>query len=77
MPTSIGVVLGGMMGTLIGALMSGIVGAGLVHPRLKQVVNHLEIGQSVVTICSRDRDEHDRAMHAVQHDSLEVVSNRG
>ena len=49
MPTSIGVLLGGIMGTAVGALMSGIVGAGLVHPKLKQVIKHLEVGQAAIT----------------------------
>ncbi|MFT4515510.1 MAG: hypothetical protein ACI89X_003764 [Planctomycetota bacterium] len=76
MPCSIGVLLGGMMGTGVGALMSGIVGAGLVHPRLKQVIKHLEIGQAAVAISNYTRNEHRRAIELVQHESLEFETNR-
>ncbi|MFT6081363.1 MAG: hypothetical protein ACJAYX_001939 [Planctomycetota bacterium] len=76
MPASIGLLLGGMMGTGIGTLMSGIVGAGLVHPRLKQVIKHLELGQAAVAISNYTRNEHQRAIELVQPKSLEFETNR-
>ena len=76
MLTSIGVLLGGIMGTAVGALMSGIVGAGLVHPKLKQVIKHLELGQSAITVSSYTRDAHRRAIELVQPKSLEFETNR-
>lgn len=76
MPESIGVLLGGIMGTGVGSLMSGIVGAGLVHPRLKQVINHLEIGQAAVAVSNYSRDEHRRAVDLLQAESLEFETNR-
>jgi hypothetical protein len=76
MPTSIGVFLGGIMGTAVGSLMSGIVGAGLVHPRLKQVINHLEVGQAAVAVSNYSRNEHLRAVELLQTQSLEIEKNR-
>ena len=76
MPTTIGLLLGGIMGTAVGALMSGIVGAGLVHPRLKQVLNHMEIGQATITVSNYSRDEHDRAIELVKQSSVELETNR-
>ena len=76
MPASIGILLGGIMGTGVGTLMSGIVGAGLVHPRLKQVIKHLEIGQAAVAISNYTRNEHQRAIELVQPKSVEFETNR-
>lgn len=76
MPTTIGILLGGMMGTAVGALMSGIVGAGLVHPRLKQVINHLEVGQAAVAVSNYSREQHQRAIDLLQAESLEFETNR-
>jgi len=76
MPTTIGILLGGIMGTAVGTLMSGIVGAGLVHPRLKQIINHLEIGQAAVAVSNYSRNEHQRAIALLQAESLEFETNR-
>lgn len=76
MPHGFGLFLGGLMGTAVGALMSGIVGAGLVHPRLKQVIKHMEIGQAAITISNYSREEHHKAIALVQPASLEFETNR-
>ena len=76
MPSSIGILLGCIMGTGVGTLMSGIVGAGLVHPKLKQVIKHLQIGQAAVTISNYTRNEHQRAIDLVQPKSVEFETNR-
>jgi len=76
MPESIGFLLGGIMGTLVGALMSGIVGAGLVNPQLKMILKRLETGQALLTISSRNRDDHDRVTKLLQASSIDLVTNR-
>jgi|GEM_PF-3080654 len=71
-----GLICGGFMGTLIGAVMSGIVGAGLVNPRLARTVCALEDGQVLVSVSCRTRAEYDIALRLMRTGSLRMESNR-
>lgn len=71
-----GLVCGTFMGTLIGAVMSGIVGAGLVNPQLAQAVRALEIGQVLVSISCQSRAEHHIALRLLRPGSLALADDR-
>ncbi len=75
MAVAMGVVLGGIMGTAIGALMSGIVGAGLVNPRLRRLVLELQDGEALLLVSSHTRDERDRAARLVEPRSVTYVTD--
>ena len=64
------------MGTLIGAVMSGIVGAGLVNPRLATAVRGLQRGQVLVSVSCRTRDEHQIALRLLRTGSVQLDSDR-
>jgi hypothetical protein len=76
MSPSVGLVCGVFMGTLIGAIMSGIVGAGLVNPRLARTVLALRSGQVLVSISCRTQDEHRMALRLLRPGSLQVETDR-
>jgi hypothetical protein len=71
-----GLVCGAFMGTLIGAVMSGIVGAGLVNPRLAAAVRGLQRGQVLVSVSCRTRDEHQIALRLLRTGSVQLDSDR-
>ncbi|MGC6487402.1 MAG: hypothetical protein ACON4Z_07135 [Planctomycetota bacterium] len=71
-----GLICGAFMGTLIGAVMSGIVGAGLVNPRLASTVRALENGQVLVSISCRTQEEHRIALRLLQTGSLLLETDR-
>ena len=71
-----GLICGAFMGTLIGAVMSGIVGAGLVNPRLARTVRALQSGQVLVSISCRTREEHHIAMRLLRTGSLLLETDR-
>lgn len=71
-----GLVCGLFMGTLIGTSMSGIVGAGLVNPRLARTVHALEDGQVLVSISCRTREEHRMALRLLRTGSLQLETDR-
>ncbi|MCR9246816.1 MAG: hypothetical protein NXI31_17420 [bacterium] len=61
-----GLLLGVVMGTTVGALMSGIVGAGLVNPRLERAIRELQPGQALASVSTRRREDHERVGRALQ-----------
>ena len=76
MSATSGLICGTFMGTLIGAVMSGIVGAGLVNPRLARAVRTLERGHVLVSISCRTREEHGVAVRLLRTGSLSLETDR-
>ncbi len=76
LPSGFGFGFGAFAGILIGAVMSGIVGAGLVNPRLARTVLALQGGQVLVSISSRSAAEHERAIRLLRTGSLDVETDR-
>ena len=72
----VGTFCGFFMGTLIGAIMSGIVGAGLVNPRLARTVLALRTGQVLVSVSCRSKEEHRIALRLLSTGSLQVETDR-
>ena len=72
----VGAVCGTVMGALIGSVTSGIVGSGLVNPRLARTLGELDAGQVLVSVSSRSVQEHERAVRLLRTGSLCVVSDR-
>lgn len=76
MSAASGMLLGVVMGSSVGALMSGIVGSGLVNPSLARLVRDLQPGEALVSISSRTAEEHRRATGLLRTGSLDVTTNR-
>lgn len=76
MSSAVGGVCGVFMGTLMGSIISGIVGAGLVNPRLVGTVRALQPGQVLVSVSSRTADEHHMAIRLLRTGSLDVGTDR-
>lgn len=71
-----GLICGAFMGALIGVVMSGIVGAGLVNPRLASTVRALQGGQVLVSISCRTLAEHEIALRLLRTGSLLLETDR-
>lgn len=70
-----GLLLGFAMGTTVGALMSGIVGAGLVNPRLAHAIRALQPGQALVSVSTRRRADHERACRVLRPASVALATD--